>query len=56
MKYQICGDTAYLKSINYCKFSEYCADHYRSASSLYKKITDARDGTVCSDRRTSCYC
>lgn len=56
MKYQICGDTTFLKTTVYCKFDQYCADHYRSASSLYRKTTDSRDGTVCSDRRSSCYC
>lgn len=56
MKYQICGDVGFLKVTNYCRFDQYCADSFRSASSLYKKVTDSRDGTVCSNKRSSCYC
>lgn len=55
MKYEPCGSSSFLKKTTYCAYDASC---YRLVkdNALWARVTDTRDGTVCSKYVSACPC
>lgn len=55
MKYASCGDSSFTKKYDYCAADAQCTRLVKKLA-LWRRITDSRDGTVCSNYVASCPC
>jgi hypothetical protein len=55
MKYVPCADPGFYRTTYYCCYDADCFRIMKS-NALCKKVTDSRDGSVCSDYVSGCPC